>query len=89
MPVVPIVFKTGWWLRFPLHPTITDKAITQHDRGVAIRFSFVNDDEKVEWDLSRIQLLQLINDREVRQYVVDKNLSTILEYRHDIELWKF
>lgn len=68
---------------------ITDGDVIRHDRNIAMRFSSANDDDKVERDQSRIRLLQLINTREKEKYIVDKNLSVIQEYRHDIDLWRF
>ena len=67
---------------------ITDRTINQHDRNVALRLSGATDNAKAERDLSRISLLQIINGNETRKYIVDKNLSVIQEYRHDIELWR-
>lgn len=68
---------------------IVEQIVNRHDRNISMRFSSANDDDKVERDQSRIRLLQLINAREKVKYIIEKNLSVIQEYHHDIDLWRF
>lgn len=45
--------------------------------------------KRVKRDESKISILDRMNKQEAQEYILEKNLSVIQEYKHDIELWKF